>query len=1255
MRCTLFCFVWFGLFFLDTQGAASAVDVISSPDGNVVATIGLSSGNPVYSVTYGGNTVIQTSPLGITVNNTNAGTGVAIGNSIAYSTNETFTSRSGIHSVATNWYQGQIIAITQPASGISYNLDFRVYNNGVAFRYELNNGGLQNFVSAESTGFITPQNSTLWYITNNILYDEWYYSQTNLTFLRAGTVMKGPVVIQAAGTGDYIGLTESVPGIFGAPDLEKIANPPGPLLQVIYPTNYDGSTGAYISWALDNPWGASATGSALNTPWNVIMLSTDLNTLMNNDIVESLAPPPDPKLFPGGTATSWTTMGRSVWDYINPWPGGITMTNAMTNSFWAQRLGFEYNLVDAGWSSWNGGNPWPQVAQLTAFSHALGVKVLMWVDSSQLETEAERATFYQELVSNGVDGFKADFWGWGPDQAEAADKVELQDAVIREAAENKLVVLFHGIRQPMGEFRTYPNLIQWKALMARDYYPQAWQATTIPLIRWLAGPADYGPENGDPYDYEIASVINMPGPVIIFSQRSDGIASNPFASLITSIPSEWDQTIVLPQSQLGETVAMARRKGQDWYVGIMNGNLSPPENWSIPLTFLSSNVLYQADIVWQGANELQRTNLTSTNTFSITDANPNGSVTGAGFVAHIYPVPVFAPGTNNFLTGTIIGTPGSFDNSGNTISNVFDDSLSTFFDGPDASGDWAGLDLGSTNQNIVSMIRYCPRSGYGTRMIGGLFQGANTSDFSNPVTLWTVGCYPQDGVYTTVAFTNSTPFRYVRYLGTSGSYCDIAEVQFYGGTNPPATFGLAATSGLNQVALNWIGSTNLVYTVMRSTKNSGPYATIATNLSTAADSDTNLISGQVYYYTVSAMNAVGLVSPVSAAVSVTPEGTPETPIGFLAVPGTNQTVALTWNPTLNTSSYNIKRSVVSGGSYSIVANSTTTNFSDNTVVNGVKYFYVVSAINVQGESSNSCEVATTPGGYESWLESLNPVGLWRLNETCGTTAADSSGNRLNGTYQSAVTLGISAFANPPYFGFDPSDLTAWFDGGDNSWVSLPALNLNSVTATFTAWINPTIATQAGAAGLIFCRDGLGTVSGFDFNPAGTQLGYTWNNDPGTYGWNSGLTPPTNQWSFVALVVTTTNATIYLFNTNGQSSARITHTQALSAFGGEIRIGNDSYSTSRTFEGGLCEAAIYGQALSSGQISTLYDSAEGLFYDPTLISVWNNSQWTLAWPDGGTLLETTNLSGPWTTNTSALSPYAVTPSQPQVFYKTLFQQ
>lgn len=769
---------------------------VSSPDGNITVAVDVLSGNLVYSVSYLGRAVVEYSPLGVVVNNANLGSGVTLAGFSTYSTNETFASRNGIHAIATNCYQAGAITINHAASGYSYAVNTRVYNNGVAFRYEFTDASSKS-ISAETSGFVIPSNSTVWFQKD---IETMYYG-ANITSIPSNSIVGQPVLIQLSGTNGFVALTESTLGIFGNPYLTRVNDRTGRLLQVAWPINADGTT-------------VISVNGPVNTPWNVIMVGADLGMMVNNDIVDSVAPAPDPALFPQGTATSWATMGRSVWDYLRPLPGGITYTNAMTNSLWASRMGFEYNTIDEGWANWNGGNPWPQVQQVTAFSHAVGVKVILWKTSSQLNTAAQRATFFQQLQTYGADGFKADFFDFNGVAVSAKERVQLEESILREAVPYHLVVNFHGTCKPTGQFRTYPNLLNFECIFGKEMFPNPWMIVTVPFMRFLAGPADFTPmEFGGNIAFEIAHVVNMPSPIITLAERSDRIATSPFASLIRTIPCQWDQTIVLSQSKLGQTTATARRKGQDWYIGIMNATVT--NQWNIPLTFLDPNITYQADIIRQNSTVLERTNVTRDSVFSVSVTTTNGS----GFVARIYQTPTFTVSTNFMLQGAIIGTSGSWGGSGNTKEKVFDVDLNTYFDSPNANGDWVGLDLGSGNQKIVSTIRYCPRANWASRMVGGVFQGANTATFSDAVTLYTVGYTPAEGGFTTVTITNNTPFRYVRYLSPDGGSCNVAEVQFYQAI--PTNVLVANNWDGAQLKLSWPYGVKL----LEATNVTGPWTT----------------------------------------------------------------------------------------------------------------------------------------------------------------------------------------------------------------------------------------------------------------------------------------------------------------------------------------------------------------------------------------------------------------------------------------------
>jgi hypothetical protein len=156
----------------------------------------------------------------------------------------------------------------------------------------------------------------------------------------------------------------------------------------------------------------------------------------------------------------------------------------------------------------------------------------------------------------------------------------------------------------------------------------------------------------------------------------------------------------------------------------------------------------------------------------LSPANSYGNVAEIEFFGNAAVTPIQ-------LTGTTIGTAGSYLNAGNTIAKATDGSLTTFFDGPVANGNWVGLDLGTTKS--ISQIAFAPRSGWASRMVGGQFQVSTTADFSSGVTtVYTIGAAPTVGSLTTVTLATPVTARYVRYLSPAGSYGNIAEFQVFG-------------------------------------------------------------------------------------------------------------------------------------------------------------------------------------------------------------------------------------------------------------------------------------------------------------------------------------------------------------------------------------------------------------------------------------------------------------------------------------------
>jgi M6 family metalloprotease-like protein len=220
-----------------------------------------------------------------------------------------------------------------------------------------------------------------------------------------------------------------------------------------------------------------------------------------------------------------------------------------------------------------------------------------------------------------------------------------------------------------------------------------------------------------------------------------------------------------------------------------------------------------------------------------------------GKVAVSAKVAIVAPCTaaGSKLQGTVIGTPGSWNGSGNTREKAFDGNINTYFD---ASVDvaWTGLDLSATYK--VTTIRYVPRAGLEGRMIGGKFQGSNAEDFSTYTDLATVVAKPS---FTWNCFdvSSTASFKYLRYIGPEGGVGNIAEIEFYG--TPQAA---------NQ----------LPTVVITSPENGNTFTSPATITihANAADADGSIVKVE-FYSGVNYLNR-DTVAPYSTTISNLPSG-----------------------------------------------------------------------------------------------------------------------------------------------------------------------------------------------------------------------------------------------------------------------------------------------------------------------------------------------------------------------------------------------
>ncbi|HEY1336656.1 MAG TPA: glycoside hydrolase family 97 N-terminal domain-containing protein [Bryobacteraceae bacterium] len=565
------------LCFLPLLLAAAEVNV-TSPNGQVQFRLTEGQDKLQYSVTFAGKPVLEPSPVAIVVDKVNLADGAAIGNVENYQTNEKYP-WNGPHSIAVDHSNGAKVAITHRQSHTAYTLEIRAYDDGVAFRHIVPGDGAR--VPDEATGFRLPQGCTLWYHDLEDHY-EGVHQRKGLRAVPPGKWMAPPVTIQLAQGAGYAAITEGALMHYSGMGLQ--ADEKGePILYArlghSIPANYP----FRLRYAQDVERftkAASITG-VITTPWRVVLIGADLNVLVNSDVIHNVAPPPDPKYFPQGLNTDWVKTGRSLWNYLD---GGDNSPEGVKE--WARlahELGFEYNVLEGFWSRW----PEATLKEVVDYSRRQGVRTIIWRSSSQLRTPEQRQQFFDLCRRTGVAGAKVDFF-----DSEHKEMIDLYEELLRGAAEHHLVMDFHGCNKPTGNERTWPNLIGLEAIKGKESSPPfAMHEVTLPFTRMLAGLADYTPVifsgrkvADTTWPHEIANAILLPAPLLVFSTNPTGLLANPGVEMIKSIPSTWDETVVLPQSQIGDVAAFARRKGNTWFLAVNNGPV--PKTVRVDLSFL---------------------------------------------------------------------------------------------------------------------------------------------------------------------------------------------------------------------------------------------------------------------------------------------------------------------------------------------------------------------------------------------------------------------------------------------------------------------------------------------------------------------------------------------------------------------------------------------------------------------------------------------------------------------------------------------
>lgn len=375
----------------------------------------------------------------------------------------------------------------------------------------------------------------------------------------------------------------------------------------------------------------ASTVASREFPWRAFIVARNDSDLADNQTVFKLAKPC------AISDTSWIKPGSCVWEWWNNWNlQGVDFEAGINEQTYRYLIDFAaensipYVLFDAGWLTGKDagemvetdeklaeGKTFIDVKGLIDYAKSKDVKVILWVLAKSMEKYPQKA--FDVMKGWGADGLKIDFTDRDDQTA-----MEFYENMARMAAERQMVIDMHGCAKPVGQFRTWPNLINFEGVLGGEV--NKWSKAITPshnidlvFTRMLMGPMDYTPgglrntAKGDfspCYNFpevqgtrahQAAMYVVYFAPLqMLCDSASEYLKSPEILKFMAETPTTWDETKVL-EGKIGKYVVIARRHGKDWYIGGMC-------DWDgkeveIDLSkILSPDTDYKAEIIRDGAN-----------------------------------------------------------------------------------------------------------------------------------------------------------------------------------------------------------------------------------------------------------------------------------------------------------------------------------------------------------------------------------------------------------------------------------------------------------------------------------------------------------------------------------------------------------------------------------------------------------------------------------------------------------------------------
>lgn len=603
---------------------------MSGPDQQLRVNVSVENGAPLYSVTYKGKTILEPSPLGFVANIGDFSQGMTYVEQKKRTIEETYT-LDRIKKSTVNYHANELTVTFQNADRQPMDVTFRVSNNDLAFRYELPRYGDTGsiVIRREATGFdfpsytttfLAPQSDPMvgWKRTKPS-YEEEYAADAPLTQRsQFGHGFTFPCLFRIGDDGWALVSETGVDSRYCASRLSD-ATADG-LFSIAFPMPEE-----------NNGNGTVAPGFALPgaTPWRTITVGDNLKPIVETTV-------PWDVVTPRFSTEHTYKYGKGTWSWIVWQDASINYDDQVRYIDLAAAMDFQYVLIDNWWDT-NIGHE--RMEQLVDYAHSKNIDVFLWYSSSgywndivqgptnRMDNPIVRKQEMKWLKKIGVKGIKVDFFG-----GDKQETMRLYEAILSDADDYGLMVIFHGCTIPRGWERMYPNYVGSEAVLASENLVfdqhfddlEAFNACLHPFIRNTVGCMEFGGtflnkrynrtnDGGTTRRttdvFQLATAVLFQNPIQNFAITPNNLTDAPRLALdfLKEVPTTWDETVFL-DGYPGKYCVLARRHGDRWYIAGINAQKEPLKlKLALPMLREGDRVAFYSDTKNRGPQLEQET------------------------------------------------------------------------------------------------------------------------------------------------------------------------------------------------------------------------------------------------------------------------------------------------------------------------------------------------------------------------------------------------------------------------------------------------------------------------------------------------------------------------------------------------------------------------------------------------------------------------------------------------------------------------